>query len=149
METKPHPLKIISIQGAEATSFQPLPSFESCVPAGFPSPADDYMEKRLDLNDLIVRHPNATFFVKVEGDSMRDAGIQSGDTLVVDRSIEPSHGKIVVAILNGEFTVKRILIETKGVSLAPENPAYPVIFIHPESDFQVWGVVTYVIHRAS
>lgn len=131
------------------TSCHPLPSFESCVPAGFPSPADDYMEKRLDLNDLIVRHPNATFFVKVEGDSMRDAGIQSGDTLVVDRSIEATHGKIVVAVLNGEFTVKRILIEANGVSLVPENPAYSVIPIHPESDFQVWGVVTYVIHRAT
>lgn len=148
MDTKTHPLKIISIHGVDNQSSQPIPSFESCVPAGFPSPADDYMEKRLDLNDLIVRHPNATFFVKVEGDSMRDAGIQSGDTLVVDRSIEATHGKIVVAVLNGEFTVKRLLVEAGGIALAPENPAYDVIRIHPESDFQVWGVVTYVIHRA-
>jgi DNA polymerase V len=145
MSTQP---QITSIHLASAETPTPIPSFDSTVPAGFPSPAEDYMEKRLDLNDLIVRHPNATFYVKVQGDSMRDAGIHSGDTLVVDRSLEPAHGKIVVAIYNGEFTVKRLLIGPKGITLAPENPAYPALDVSPEADFQVWGVVTYVIHKA-
>jgi DNA polymerase V len=126
----------------------PLPFFLSKVQAGFPSPADDYIEKQLDLNELVIKHPSATFFVKVEGDSMCDAGILSGDVLVVDRSIEPSNGKIVVAVLNGEFTVKRIQIAAKGICLLPANAAFPVIEVSSESDFQVWGVVTYIIHKA-
>jgi DNA polymerase V len=144
-----HSLKVTEIYAASEGTPIPLPSFESTVPAGFPSPADDYLEKRLDINELVIKHPNATFFVKVEGDSMRDAGIQSGDTLVVDRSIEPAHGKIVVAILNGEFTVKRLLITPSGILLSPENSTFSAIHVQPESDFQVWGIVTYVIHKAS
>jgi DNA polymerase V len=126
-----------------------LPFFTNGVPAGFPSPADDYIEKQLDLNDLVVKHPNATFYVRVNGDSMRDAGIQSGDILVVDRSLEPTHNKIVVALINGEFTVKRICIGPKGLTLVAANAAYAPIPISSETDFQVWGVVTYVIHRAT
>ncbi len=124
----------------------PLPEYLS-VQAGFPSPAEDHIERSLDLNELIVKHPAATFFVRVEGDSMRDAQIQSGDILVVDRSLEPVNGKIVVAIVNGEFTVKRLKIDQHGILLIPENAEYPVLRIHSGSDFQVWGVVTYVIHK--
>lgn len=127
---------------------QPLPLFSSTVQAGFPSPADDYVEKNLDLNEFIVKHPTATFFVRVEGDSMRNAGISSGDILVVDRSLTPTNGKIIVAIVDGEFTVKRMIIEGNSVSLMPENPSYKAIKINPNSQFQVWGVVTYVIHKA-
>lgn len=124
------------------------PLFTSCVEAGFPSPADDYIENNLDLNEYLVKHPSATFFVRVQGNSMQNAGIFSGDILIVDRSVSPAHRKIIVAILNGEFTVKRMLIEGKKIILSPENPSYPSIEVNPESEFQVWGVVTYVIHSA-
>jgi len=124
-----------------------IPIFES-VQAGFSSAVtEDQPYDRLDLNQLIVKHPAATFFVKVSGDSMKGAHIVSGDTLVVDRALEPSSGKIVVAIVNGEFTVKRLLLDGKKVFLVAENPKYSPIFITPETDFQIWGVVTYVIHK--
>jgi DNA polymerase V len=125
-----------------------FPFYESRVPAGFPSPADDYLERQLDLHELLVEHPEATFFVRVEGDSMVGAGMYSGDILIVDRSLKAGHGKIIVALLNGEFTVKRLLAKGKKVYLAAENPRYAPLEITEESDFQVWGVVTYVIHRA-
>lgn len=124
-----------------------LPLFLENISAGFPSPAQDYVENRLDLNELIIKHPNSTFFVRVQGDSMCGAGIFSGDLLVVDRSLEASNGKIIVAIVNGEFTVKRLVIEAQRVQLVPANSAYPAIPVHSDLDFQVWGVVTYVIHR--
>lgn len=126
-----------------------LPFFTASVSAGFPSPADDYVERHLDLNELLVKHPAATFFVRVQGDSMRDANILSGDVLIVDRSLEPSHGKIIVAILEGEFTVKRLLLEKGQVYLAPANAAFGKIKVDADSQFQVWGVVTYVIHKSS
>lgn len=127
---------------------QALPIFTSCVQAGFPSPADDYEEKPLDLNDLVIKHPTATFFVRVQGDSMLRAGIFDGDILVVDRSLAPVNGSIIVAVLDGEFTVKRLILEKDQITLAPENPAYPMIKIEKDSQFQVWGVVTYVVHKA-
>ena len=125
-----------------------LPEVTSTVQAGFPSAADEYIDKQLDLNELIVKHPAATFFVKVQGDSMRGAGIHSGDILVVDRSIKPVNGKIVVAIINGEFTVKRLEICSQKVNLNAENPLYPQFVVDSNTDFQIWGVVTYVIHQA-
>lgn len=125
-----------------------IPSMEALIAAGFPSPADDFLEKSLNLHELVVKHPAATFFVKVIGDSMKDASINSGDILVVDRSVEPTSGKIVVAILNGEFTVKRLQRGPLGqIWLAAANAAYPPIPVSEDSDFQVWGVVTYVIHK--
>lgn len=126
-----------------------LPSFLSGVQAGFPSSADDYIEQKLDLNQLMVANPAATFFLRVEGDSMNGAGIQSGDLLVVDRSLKAYSGKIIVAILNGEFTVKRLLIQNEKMRLIAENPLYPNIEISEDIQFEVWGVVTYVIHRAN
>lgn len=140
--------KIASIYHPSMATFQPLPEFLAVVQAGFPSPAEDYAERSLDLNELMIKHPAATFFVKVEGESMCDANIHSGDILVVDRSLEPANGQIIVAILNSEFTVKRIRISQNGIQLVPENAAYPTINVHPEADFQVWGVVTYVIHKS-
>ncbi len=126
----------------------PLPLFLASVKAGFPSPADDFLEKKLDLNEHLIRHPAATFFVRVDGDSMQGAGICRGDILIVDRSLEAGDGRIVVAVVNGEFTVKRIRLQEGVVSLEPENPRYAPIRISPDSDFRVWGVVTYVIHQA-
>ena len=124
----------------------PLPLFLTRVPAGFPSPGDDFLDKTLDLHELLIDHPAATFFVRVQGDSMQDAGISSGDILIVDRALKATHKRVVVAVINGEFTVKRLLLRGKKVFLAPENPAYPLLEVSEQSDFQIWGVVTYVIH---
>lgn len=141
-------LKIVEISRAAESAPAPLPAFGSTVQAGFPSPADDYIERQLDLNELMVQHPAATFFVRVEGESMRDAGIHTGDILVVDRSVEAKNGKIVVAVVNGEFTVKRFTTDATGAYLVPENPDFPKLKIDENSEFQIWGVVMYVIHRA-
>ncbi|OGV47931.1 MAG: peptidase S24 [Lentisphaerae bacterium GWF2_52_8] len=123
------------------------PLYLSKIRAGFPSPADDYIDKKLDLNEYLVKHPAATFYVKVEGNSMVDAGIRSGDILIVDRALEVADGKIIVAVLNGEFTVKRIKKKRSQLFLMPENPDYPPIEVKKDSDFKVWGVVTAVIHH--
>ncbi len=131
---------------AKAPTQISLPLFISKVPAGFPSPADDYVEKTLDLNELCVKQPAATFFVRVEGESMLGAGIHPNDILVVDRSIEPVPGKIVVCALNGELTVKRLDCENDQWKLKVENPNFPDIELHEEIDMVVWGVVTNVIH---
>lgn len=140
-------LKILGIPNIKPPSSLKLPIFHSCISAGFPSPADGQVEKHLDLNELMVQHPAATFYVRVDGDSMRDAGIFSGDILVVDRSLNPASGKIIVAFINGEFTVKRFIKEGSSVYLKAENPAYKTLKVAPDSDFLVWGVVTYVIHK--
>lgn len=120
--------------------------FEGGVAAGFPSAADDYRQQQLDLHDLLIEHPEATFFVRVIGDSMVGAGMHTGDILIVDRALKATHGKIIIALLNGEFTVKRLQIQENKLFLAPENPQYGLIEIPEGSDFEVWGVVTYVIH---
>lgn len=140
-------LHIVDISRPSYESELPLPVFMSSVQAGFPSPADDYIENKLDINELVIKRPAATFFVRVEGESMVDANIHSGDILVVDRSAQASNGTIIIAVLNGEFTVKRLVQKESGTFLAPDNPKYPVIPVPPESDFQIWGVVTYVIHK--
>lgn len=139
-------LKITSISPCEVSGKHELPLFLSKVRAGFPSPADDYLDKRIDLNEHLIQHPAATFFVKVKGDSMVNAGIQSGDILIVDRSLEPRDKRIVVAILNGEFTVKRIRKKNNKLYLVSENEAFAAIEITPEMDFEIWGVVIHVIH---
>jgi DNA polymerase V len=122
------------------------PLFASRVAAGFPSPADDYIEARLDLNEYLVRHKEATFFLRVKGDSMRDAHIEDGNLLIVDRSLEPGHGDIVVAVSNGELTVKRLHKRRGVVKLLAANAAYPEILIKPGSELIVWGVVRHVVH---
>ena len=126
-----------------------LPLYASTVRAGFPSPADDYIEAHLDLNTHLIKHPAATFFVTASGDSMTGAGIASGDMLVVDRSLEATHGKIIIAAINGELTVKRLSRIEGTVQLMPENNLYPPIKITGEEDLVIWGVVTHVIHQAS
>jgi DNA polymerase V len=116
------------------------------ITAGFPSPAEDEIEKELDLNDLLIKRPEATFFLRVSGDSMVKAGIHHQDILIVDRSLEPSHGKVVIASINGELTVKRLIRKDGKVFLAAENEAYPLIEISKDADLRIWGVVTNVIH---
>ena len=123
-----------------------LPLFTANVAAGFPSPADDYMDEKLDLNEHLVSHPAATFFVRVDGDSMTDAGIHSGDLLVVDRALETKHNRIVIAALDGELTVKRAVDRNGALFLKAENPDYEDIRVSPESDLEIWGVVTFVVH---
>ena len=122
------------------------PLFSSPVPAGFPSPAADYEHERLDLNRYLVSNPSATFFVRASGDSMIGAGIHADDVLIVDRSLESRDGSVVIAVLDGEMTVKRIRFNRRLIRLEAENDLYPDIDITKESDFQVWGVVTHVIH---
>lgn len=124
-----------------------LPLHQSLLPAGFPSPADDYMELELDLNKHLVQNQSATFFAKVKGHSMEDAGIHEGDILIVDRSKEVQNNDIAVCIINGEFTVKRICFHGKQITLKPENPTYSPITITEEHQFMVWGLVTYIIHK--
>ena len=123
-----------------------LPLFSSRVEAGFPSPADDSVEGSLDLNEHLINHPAATFFLRASGESMLYAGIHSGDLLVVDRSLTPRHGHVVIAALNGEPTVKRLHRKDGHVCLVPDNPHYPVIEIPRKEDLHIWGVVTSVIH---
>jgi DNA polymerase V len=117
------------------------------ITAGFPSPAQDYIEKSIDLNEQLISHPVATFFVRVEGDSMIGAGIFPDDVLIVDRAMNAVDGNVIVAVLNSELTVKRLKITDKYWSLVPENPAYPEMVISEDTDFTVWGVVTYCIHK--
>ncbi len=139
-------MNIANIKKIERKSSGAFPLFVSAISAGFASPIEDAVDQSLDLNALLVKHPAATFFVRVQGNSMEGAGIQSGDILIVDRATSATDGKIIVAILGGEFTVKRLRKRRGKISLVAENPAYSPIEIKAESDFQVWGVVTYVIH---
>lgn len=124
-----------------------IPLFESRVSAGFPSPADDYVERKLDLNEYLIHHKEATFFLRVQGNSMIGAGIHDGDLLIVDRSLDAAHNKVVVAVIDGDLTVKRLILKEKKIALAPENPRYPTINVTDEQSFQIWGVVTNVIHH--
>ena len=127
--------------------YLPLPLVGNRVTAGFPSPADDYIEDKLDLNEHLVAHPSATFYVRVSGESMVNAGIQDGDTLVVDRSIKAEHNDVVIATLNGEFTVKRLIYRQGIPWLLPCNPAFKEIQITDDMEAVIWGVVTSVIHK--
>jgi len=124
-----------------------IPFYQSNVPAGFPSPAEDFMDLDLNLQEYLVQNPSATFCVRVTGDSMQNAGIYSGDVMVVDRALEPQNNTIVLAILDGEFTVKRIQKKGQELYLKPENSKFKPIQITEEMNFQVWGVVTHIIHK--
>ena len=133
------------VQAIQGNGFK-IPLYSSRVQAGFPSPADDYIEAKLDLNEYLIKNPASTFLVKATGDSMIGAGIQEGSILVVDRSIEAKDGCIVIAAINGELTVKRLKKRGKECSLMPENPKYKPIKITEEMDGTIWGVVTTTIY---
>jgi DNA polymerase V len=124
-----------------------LKLFTNTISAGFPSPAEDFIDRKLDLNEYLIKNPSATFLVKVNGNSMINAGINDGDILIVDRSLEPKDGKIVIGIINGEFTVKRIFKKGKKFFLQPENEKFKAIEINEDMDFKIWGVVAYTIHK--
>lgn len=117
------------------------------VKAGFPNPAEDARGVALDLNELIIRHPVSTYYLRVEGDSMNGAGVISGDIVVVDKSLEPKNGDIVVAAVDGDFTLKHLKLKNNEAWLVAANPDYSPIALHEAADAQLWGVVTYVIHQ--
>lgn len=121
--------------------------FEATVPAGFPSPAGDYLEESIDLIEHLVRHPAATFLVRVKGDSMVGDGIFEGDVLIIDRAERVESENVVMAVLDGEFTVKRFRKTRAGAFLVPSNPAYQTIPLSPEREFLVWGKATYNLHK--
>jgi len=133
----------------EEASFDDVPLYGDSVPAGFPSPADDYLDMDLNLHDYLVQHPSATFCVRAVGDSMVDAGIQSSDVMVIDRALTPKNNDIILAVVNGEFTVKRIKKSEDELYLMPANENYKPMKITEEMNFQVWGVVTFIIHKAN
>ena len=124
-----------------------LPVADGGIRAGFPSPAQDYLESGIDLNRELVKNPSSTFFGRVSGDSMAGAGIEDGDLIVIDKSISASEGDVAVCFVDGEFTLKRIHIENDFVWLVPENPKYRRIKVTPDQNFMVWGVVTYSIKK--
>lgn len=139
-------MHIDAVYAPDLSTRYKLPVFLGRLPAGFPSPADDYLEGKLDLNRHLITHPAATFFVRVSGDSMLGAGIHTGDLLVVDRSLEAVDGNVIVAALDGELTVKRLSKRGTAVRLLPENQNYQPIEVQPQQEFEIWGVVTNVIH---
>lgn len=137
---------MIPIAAAKLVPIQLYPLYGCKINAGFPSPADDYIESWLDLNEHLVKHKAATFFLRVKGDSMKGANIHDGSLLIVDKAAEPKHGDIVVVAMDGEFIVKRLYRRDGVVKLQAANEAYPEILIKPESDLVVWGVVQHVVH---
>lgn len=139
--------QLLSARAASEPLRQTFPLLGSRVHAGFPSPADDYVEGRIDLNEHLILHKEATFFLRVAGFSMLKAGIHDGDTLIVDRAIEPTHKKIVIAVVNGELTVKRLYKRAGKIMLLAENPDFAPIEFSKEDELVIWGVVTCVLHR--
>jgi DNA polymerase V len=142
--TPPQAVKVIPVQKLR----HPLPLYAG-VSAGFPSPAEDYLEEYLDVGEYLVKNPTATFFVRVQGDSMVDASIHPGDILVVDRSLPARHDSIIIAMVNGEFTVKRLYKKGGVLKLIPANADYHPLTIQASDEFRVWGVVAHVLHRPS
>ncbi len=131
----------------EASLFRNVHLLMGPVYAGFPSPADDYSEKPLDLDDLVVSHPAATYFMRVSGESMIGACIYPNDVVVVDRALTAANNRIVVARVGEDLTLKRLqIVKPKRIFLKSENPAYPAIEVKPGDDFEIWGVVTWVVH---
>lgn len=140
------PMNVDAVYAPDLSTRFALPVFLGRLPAGFPSPADDYIEGTLDLNRHLIKHPAATFFVRVTGDSMIGAGIHSGDLLVVDRSLDAVDGNVIVAALDGELTVKRLFRQGEILRLLPANATYQPIEILTQQSFEIFGVVTNVIH---
>ena len=124
-----------------------LPLAGSPVSAGFPSPAEDYIEMALDLNKELIKHPEATFYARVKGHSMIDAGIADGDLLVIDKALEQKDGGIAVCFIDGEFTLKRLALKEDGIYLMPANAEYKSIKVTEDNDFLIWGILSYVIHK--
>lgn len=144
---KLHQTNTLEIFTADTSSSISLPLVDSGISAGFPSPADDFLDISIDLNKEFVKNPSTTFYGRVKGDSMINAGLSNGDLLIIDKSLEPVNAKIAVCFIDGEFTVKRIKIEKDIVWLVAENENYQPIKVTAENDFIIWGIVTTVIKK--
>jgi len=142
---KLHHTTNLEIYTADTTTSIQLPFVESGISAGFPSPADDFLDASIDLNREFVKNPSTTFYGRVKGDSMINAGLNDGDLLIIDKSLEPIDNKIAVCFIDGEFTVKRIKIEKDIIWLIAENEKYQPIKVTADNDFIIWGIVTTVI----
>ncbi|MEX1192382.1 MAG: translesion error-prone DNA polymerase V autoproteolytic subunit [Brumimicrobium sp.] len=137
--------KLLDVYFTDTSTKLKLPLVENGISAGFPSPADDFLDSSIDLNKAFIKNKLATFFARVKGNSMKDVGIDEGDLLIVDKSLEPKDKKIAVCFIDGEFTVKRIKIEKDVIWLIAENKAYSPIKVTKDNDFIIWGIVTNVI----
>ena len=137
-------MKITRVEKKEVATYLPLPIFTSTVPAGFPSPADDYIEEKLDLNEHLIKHPSATYFARASGKSMEERGIQDKALLIVDRSIQPRQGHVVIAAINGELTCK--ILDIKNKQLLASNPGYEPVALNEDLDFVIEGVVIHAIN---
>ena len=145
--TRIHAGPVLDFFTPDLTTQLELPLACTAIAAGFPSPAEEYLDLALDLNKELVKHPAATLYARVKGGSMVDAGIQDGDLLVIDKALEPKEGSIAVCYLDGEFTVKRLAVQQNGLYLMPANQEFKPIKITEENEFLVWGLVAYVIHK--
>ena len=139
--------KKISIYSSEAGESLYINVAVSSVKAGFPSPAEDHSDLKLDLNKELIKNPSSTFFAKVSGESMIEDGVDDGDLLIVDKSVMPHDGSLAVCYIDGEFTLKRVRIEKDAITLVPANSKYKPMKISKENDFQIWGVVKYLIKK--
>ena len=139
--------KNLTIYKVDAESHLPLPYADEGIRAGFPSPAQDYMELAIDLNKELIKHPTSTFYGRVVGDSMKDEGIEEGDILVIDKSLELMDDDLAVCFIDGDFTVKRVRLESDAAWLVPSNVKYPPIKVTKDNEFMVWGIVTYTIKK--
>ena len=145
--TRIHAGPVLDFFTPDFTTLLELPLAGTAIAAGFPSPAEEYVEIALDLNKELIKHPAATFYARVKGDSMVDAGIHDGDLLVIDKALEPKEGTVAVCYLDGEFTVKRLAVREECVYLMPANAEFKPIRITEENEFLVWGLVAYVMHK--
>ena len=145
MSLQLHSTSQLDIYSACSASQLEIPVVTAGIAAGFPSPAMDFIDLTIDMNRHLVKHPSATFYGRVKGHSMKDVGIFDGDLLVIDKSLEPKNDKIAVCYLDGEFTIKRIVIEKGACWLVPANKDYQALEVQEHNDFLVWGIVTYVI----
>jgi DNA polymerase V len=140
-----HTSDVIDFYSVNTETDLKLPIVENGISAGFPSPADDFLDNSIDLNKELIKNPNSTFYGRVKGDSMKDAGIHNGDLLIIDKSLEPQDGKIAVCYIDGEFLVKKIKIEKDCCWLIAANENYPPVKVTGENDFIIWGIVVHVI----
>lgn len=139
--------KNLEILSVDISSSLPLPYADEGIRAGFPSPAQDYLELALDLNKELIQHPASTFYGRVVGDSMKEEGIEEGDVLVIDKSLDLQEDDLAVCFIDGDFTLKRVRFEGRHALLVPSNSAYPTIKVTSDNDFIVWGIVTYTIKK--
>ena len=140
-----HTSNNLDIYSTSTATTMDVPIIESGISAGFPSPADDFLDASIDLNKAFIKHPATTFCGRVKGNSMKDLGIHNGDLMIIDKSLEPKNGAVAVCYIDGEFTVKKIKIESDCCWLIPANENYSPIKVTPDNEFIIWGIVTHVI----